>query len=104
MTTTYSIIFYFIFSLLIFFVGLLGLVIAKKNNFILLISVEIMFIAVNINFIFTSLYLDDIFGMTMVIFLLAVSGGEIALGLAVFILLHRLRNITTSSLSINLKT
>lgn len=99
----YSLIFFFIFSIIIFFIGLCGLIISKKNNFILLICLEIMFIAANINFIFTSLFIDDIFGFMFVIFGLAISGAEISVGLAIFIILHRIRSIHIGSLITNLK-
>jgi len=99
----FSIFFFLLFTIIIFLCGLLVLVIAKKNNFLLLIAIEILYISINMNFIFSSLYLDDIFGLTFVLFNLAIAGSEIAIGLALFILLYRLRNVTILYLISNLK-
>jgi len=85
----FSLIYYFFFSLLIFLIGLFGLILSIKNNFLLLISLEILFIAINLNFVITSLFIDDLGGMLFLIFILAVSGAEISVGLALFILIYK---------------
>jgi NADH-quinone oxidoreductase subunit K len=100
---TFSIIFYFIFSMIVFCIGLVGLIIAKKNNFLLLISLEILFLSCTLNFFFASLFLDDIFGLTFIMFILAIAGSEISIGLALFILLYRVHNFSLSDSILNLK-
>jgi NADH-quinone oxidoreductase subunit K len=85
----FNTIFFIFFSLLIFFIGIIGLIIAKKNYFLLLIALEILFIAINLNFLIGSVFLDDFAGIIFVIFILAVSGAEISVGLALFILIYK---------------
>jgi len=88
-----NIYFYIFFSFIVFFIGLLGLILSRRNSFLILVSLEIMFMAVHLNFSFATLFLDDIFGISLVLFVLAISGCEISLGLAFFILLYRTKNI-----------
>jgi len=99
----FSLTFFLVISSIIFLIGFLTFFIAKKNNFLLLISIEILYVAVNINFIMASVFLDDIFGLTFTLFNLAIAGSEISIGLALFILLYRLRSITMLDLINNLK-
>jgi NADH-quinone oxidoreductase subunit K len=89
--------------MLIYLVGLVTLFIAKKNNFLLLISIEILYIATNINFVLASIFLDDIYGLMFILFNLAIAGAEVSIGLALFILLYRLRAVTMLDLISNLK-
>jgi NADH-quinone oxidoreductase subunit K len=95
--------FYFIFSVMIFLIGLIGLAISKKNNFLLLISLEILFIAINLNFLIGSIYLDDFSGIVFVIFALAVSGAEVSIGLALFILIYKKFNTFNAYNLVNVK-
>ena len=89
----FNIYFYIFVSFIIFFFGLLGLLISKRNSFLILVSLEIIFMSIHLNFTLSSLFLDDIFGMLMVLYILAISGCEISLGLALFILLFRTKNV-----------
>jgi NADH:ubiquinone oxidoreductase subunit K len=52
-----------------------------------------MFMAIHLNFSYATLFLDDIFGLVIILFILAISGCEISIGLAFFILLYRTKNI-----------
>jgi len=99
----FSINFYFIFSTIIFFIGLAGLIISKKNNFLLLVSLEILYIAINLNFLIGSIYLDDFSGIIFVIFALAISGAEVSIGLALFILIYKKFNTFDSYNLVNAK-
>ena len=93
MNFTYN--FFFIYVLIIFFMGLFSFFLSKKNYFFMIISIEIMLISINLNFAAASIYLDDIFGVYYIIFILALSGSEISLGLAIFILLYRKAGISS---------
>jgi NADH-quinone oxidoreductase subunit K len=64
---------------------------------------EILFLSININFVFATIYLDDIIGNIFVIFILAVSGSEIAIGLAFLILLYRINDVLLTENILNLK-
>ena len=79
-------------TLLVFIIGLLGLVLNRKNFIIIIISIEIILLSVNLNFLFFSLYLDDIVGQIFVLFILTVAATESSLGLAILIAYYRLKN------------
>ena len=79
-------------NLLVFITGLLGLILNRKNFIIIIISIEIILLSVNLNFIFFTLYLDDIVGQIFVLFILTVAATESSLGLAILISYYRLKN------------
>lgn len=74
-----------------------------SSNFIrLLINIELMILAVNLNFIIFSFLLDDILGQVFVIFILAIVAAESAIGLAIFILYYRsYKTISVYSLDVD---
>jgi len=76
---------------ILFFVGMLGLVLNRKNILIILMSIELMLLSVNMNFILFSVHLDDIFGQIFAIFVLTVAAGESAIGLAILVIYYRVR-------------
>jgi NADH-quinone oxidoreductase subunit K len=77
------------FSTLIFMLGLLGLVLNKRNLLIILMSIELMLLGLNLNFIFFSVYLDDILGQVFALYVLTVAAAESAIGLAIFTVYYR---------------
>ncbi|MES2142568.1 MAG: NADH-quinone oxidoreductase subunit NuoK [Pseudomonadota bacterium] len=84
--------YYLILGAIIFCLGLLGLVINRKNVLILLMCVELLLLAVNMNFIAYSHYLHDLAGQIFVFFILAVAAVEAAIGLAILVVLFRTRH------------
>ena len=84
--------YYLILAAILFSLGLLGLVINRKNILILLMCVELLLLAVNMNFIAFSHYLNDLAGQIFVFFILAVAAVEAAIGLAILIVLFRTRH------------
>lgn len=84
-------------SILIFTIGVIGLFLVKKNIIILLICLELLFLAVNLNFIMYSLIWDDITGQIFSLFVLTLAGCEASLGLAILIIFYRIRGIITVS-------
>ena len=84
--------YYLILSAIVFSVGLLGLLINRKNVIILLMCVELLLLAVNMNFIAFSHYFADLAGQIFVFFVLAVAAVEAAIGLAILIVLFRTRH------------
>ncbi|MES2997853.1 MAG: NADH-quinone oxidoreductase subunit NuoK [Pseudomonadota bacterium] len=84
--------YYLILAAIVFSLGLLGLVINRKNILILLMCVELLLLAVNMNFIAFSHYFHDIAGQIFVFFILAVAAVEAAIGLAILIVLFRTRH------------
>ena len=84
--------YYLILSAIVFSVGLLGLLINRKNVIILLMCVELLLLAVNMNFIAFSHYFADLAGQIFVFFILAVAAVEAAIALAILIVLFRTRH------------
>jgi NADH-quinone oxidoreductase subunit K len=72
-------------SLILFCIGLGSIFINRRNIIVILMSIEIMLLAVNINFVAFSAYLNDLNGQIFAIFILTVAGAEAAIGLAILI-------------------
>ena len=75
----------------LFVIGIFGLFLNRKNVIILLMSIELMLLAVNMNFVAFSYYLDDLAGQVFVFFILTVAAAEAAIGLAILVVLFRNR-------------
>ena len=69
---------------IIFLLGAFGLVLNKRNLILILMSIELMLVAINLNFIIFSVYLDDIFGQVFALYILTIAAAESAIGLAIF--------------------
>jgi NADH-quinone oxidoreductase subunit K len=82
---------YLVLAAILFSIGIAGIVINRKNVIILLMSIELMLLAVNLNFIAFSHYLDDLAGQVFVFFILTVAAAEAAIGLAILVVLFRNR-------------
>ena len=78
-------------SALLFCLSAVGIFINRKNLIILLMCIELMLLAVNINFVAFSRYLDVIDGQVFVFFILTVAAAESAIGLAILVVLFRNR-------------
>ncbi|MCG2634132.1 MAG: NADH-quinone oxidoreductase subunit NuoK [Gammaproteobacteria bacterium] len=76
---------------ILFSIGVVGIFLNRKNVIILLMSVELILLAVNMNFVAFSYYLDDLAGQVVVFFVLAVAAAESAIGLALIVVLFRTR-------------
>ena len=88
-------------NLFIFCCGLIGLTINKKNIVLMLISIELLILSINLNFIIFSIFLDDLNGQIYSIFLLALAAAESSIGLAILIAYFRTKG-NISILLINL--
>lgn len=82
---------YLMLSTLIFMIGVAGIFLNRRNIMILLMCIELMLLAVNINFVAFSHYLGDISGQIFSLFILTVAAAEIAIGLAITVLYFRNR-------------
>ncbi|MBT4839072.1 MAG: NADH-quinone oxidoreductase subunit NuoK [Methylococcales bacterium] len=80
---------YLILAGMLFSIGVAGIFINRKNIIVLLMSIELMLLAVNTNFIAFSHYLNDITGQVFVFFILTVAAAEAAIGLAIIVVLYR---------------
>lgn len=78
--------------LLIFLSGIIGLVLNRKNILIIIISIELILLSINFNFILFSLYLDDIIGQIFVMFILCIAAAESAIGLSILTAYHKIKS------------
>ncbi len=83
---------YLILAGLLFSLGVAGIFLNRKNVIILLMSIELMLLAVNTNFIAFSHFLQDMTGQVFVFFILTVAAAESAIGLAILVVLFRNRH------------
>ncbi len=79
--------YYVILSAIVFITGVVG-VLVRRNIIIILLSIELMLNATNINFVAFSHYLQNVAGQVFVFFALTVAAAEVAVGLAIIIALH----------------
>ncbi|MFM7026892.1 MAG: NADH-quinone oxidoreductase subunit NuoK [Limnohabitans sp.] len=74
---------------MLFALAVVGIFLNRKNLIVLLMAIELMLLAVNINFVAFSRYLGDMHGQVFVFFILTVAAAESAIGLAILVLLFR---------------
>ena len=74
---------------LLFAISVVGIFMNRKNLIVLLMAIELMLLAVNLNFVAFSYYLGDISGQIFVFFILTVAAAESAIGLAILVVLFR---------------
>ena len=82
---------FLIVAALLFAISIAGMILNRKNVLILLMCIEMMLLAVNLNFIAFSHYLGDMAGQVFVFFILTVAAAEAAIGLAILVVLFRNR-------------
>lgn len=80
---------YLVLGGILFAISVLGIFLNRKNVIVLLMAIELMLLAVNMNFIAFSHYLGDIHGQVFVFFILTVAAAESAIGLAILVVLFR---------------
>ena len=74
---------------IIFFLGILGIFLNRKNVIVILMSIELILLAVNINLVSFSIYLSDITGQIFTMLILTVAAAEAAIGLAIIVSYYR---------------
>ena len=77
---------------ILFAIAIVGIFLKRKNLIVLLMTIELMLLAVNLNFVAFSHYLGDMHGQVFVFFILTVAAAESAIGLAILMLLFRNRS------------
>jgi len=88
---TISIQHYLILSAVVFTIGIFGVFLNRRNIIIILMSIELMLLAVNINFVAFSAHLQDLVGQVFSVFILTVAAAEAAIGLAILVVYFRNR-------------
>ena len=80
---------YLMLASILFTLGVFGIFLNRKNVIIILMSIELMLLAVNINFVAFSAYLHDLAGQAFTMFILTVAAAEAAIGLAILVVFFR---------------
>jgi NADH-quinone oxidoreductase subunit K len=80
---------YLVLAGVLFTIGVFGIFLNRKNVIVILMSVELMLLAVNINFVAFSSYLNDLTGQVFTMFILTVAAAEAAIGLAILVVFFR---------------
>lgn len=86
---------FYILSGIIFTIGICGMSINRKNIILMLMSLELVLLSVNINFVAASMKFHNIIGQVFSIFVLAIAAAETAIGLAILVIYFRNRNTVT---------
>ena len=74
---------------IIFSIGIAGIFLNRKNIIVILMSIELILLSVNINFVSFSIFLNDITGQIFTLFILTVAAAEAAIGLAIIVVYYR---------------
>tara|TARA_R110000824_G_scaffold221767_1_gene408944 strand:+ start:735 stop:1109 length:375 start_codon:yes stop_codon:yes gene_type:complete len=82
---------YLVVSSILFVMGMLGIFLNRKNIIIILMAIELILLAVNLNFVAFSAFLGDMTGQIFAMFILTVAAGEAAIGLAILVIYFRQR-------------
>ena len=80
---------YVVVSSILFVLGVLGIFLNRKNVIVILMSIELILLAVNINFVAFSAFLHDLVGQVFAMFVLTVAAAEAAIGLAILVTYFR---------------
>jgi NADH:ubiquinone oxidoreductase subunit K len=79
----------------VFFVGLTGIFFNRKNVILVLVSVELMLLAINFMFLISSVYLDDRIGQIFALLVLTIAAAESSIGLGILVVYYRIRGTIT---------
>ena len=80
---------YLFLAAIIFVIGVIGIFLNRKNVIIILMSIELLLLAVNINLVSFSIYLQDLTGQVFAMFILTVAAAEAAVGLAIIVIYYK---------------
>ena len=80
---------YLILAATIFTIGIVGIFLNRKNIIVILMSIELILLAVNINLVSFSIYLQDLVGQIFTMFILTVAAAEAAVGLAIIVMYYK---------------
>jgi len=85
---------YLVVAAILFTMGVLGIFLNRKNLIVILMAIELILLAVNLNLVAFSAYLHDLVGQVFAMFVLTVAAGEAAIGLAILVIYFRGRGTT----------
>ena len=88
---TIGLVHYLVVAAILFTMGVLGIFLNRKNLIVILMAIELILLAVNINLVAFSAFLGDVVGQVMAMFVLTVAAAEAAIGLAILVIFFRRR-------------
>ena len=80
---------YLVLGAVIFSIGIIGIFLNRKNVIVILMSIELILLAVNINLVSFSIFINDLTGQVFTMFVLTVAAAEAAIGLAIIVVYYR---------------
>ena len=80
---------YLVLGAIIFLIGIVGIFLNRKNIIVILMGIELILLAVNINLVSFSIFMNDISGQIFTLFILTVAAAEAAIGLAIIVVYYR---------------
>ena len=86
---TTGLVHYLVVAAILFTMGVLGIFLNRKNLIVILMAIELILLAVNINLVASSAFLHDLVGQVFAMFVLTVAAGEAAIGLAILVIYFR---------------
>ena len=86
---TIGLVHYLVVAAILFTMGVLGIFLNRKNLIVILMAIELILLAVNINLVAFSAFLNDLVGQVFAMFVLTVAAGEAAIGLAILVIYNR---------------
>jgi len=94
-------VYYLTVGMILFLLGIWGIYLNRKNIILMLMSIELMLLSINMNFLVFSVYLDDMMGQVFALLVLTVAAAESAIGLALLVIYYRVRGtISTEFISL----
>jgi NADH-quinone oxidoreductase subunit K len=81
---------HFFVNFFLFCLGLFGIILNRQNIIIILMSIELLLLSINLNFIYFSVFIDDLIGQIFSLFILTVAAAESAIGLAIMIVFFKI--------------
>jgi len=81
---------HFLVNFFLFCLGLYGIILNRQNIIIILMSIELLLLSINLNFIYLSVFIDDIMGQIFSLLILTVAAAESAIGLAILVVYYRI--------------
>lgn len=84
--------FFLVITSTVFFIGVLGVLLNRKNILLIIMSIELLLLSINLNFIIFSTFLDDITGQIFVLFILTIAATESSIGLALITNIYKLKS------------
>lgn len=92
---------YFIVNFFLFCIGLFGVILNRQNIINIILSIEIILLSINLNFILFSIYIDDLMGQIFSLIILTIAAAEVAIGLALIIVYFKINgNISIYKISL----